>query len=301
MGLFHKLKTCIYHDTNRTNKLDEAIQKVVTERISLDQDEAACYAAIDGMSRDNIGITVEATLPFFGDKVRVELDSASLDDIAFAKRQLALLNALPVETYEQLCRHTVDYAADIVNYVGEYLGMFDEEEFADELLPPIAADGYSALEQDLERWFTVSEINRIVGKLEEYAVDVNGLDREHLLQLIAQAVLELELYKNNFHHVWPVVEQDLIEHPLHIMRFIRLTNVGFSHLKDYGREVLAACLQFECDWEPEHGLSWSIIKSNGVSVCEAMQAPELTSACYENYCDKYNYCFHKTILSRLSD
>lgn len=64
------------------------------------------------------------------------------------------MSALPEETYVRLCRHSVDYAADLVDYVGEYLGMFDEEEFQDEIIPSIMNSDYSELSSMMERWFT---------------------------------------------------------------------------------------------------------------------------------------------------
>lgn len=298
MGLIDKLKAWVGDRRKGSNPSNGPAETVY---IPLDQDEAACEAVLSRLTNAHSHVFGEAALPFFDRKVRVELDPTSPEDIAFAKRQLALLNALPVDTYEQLCRHTVHYAADVVEHVGEYLGMFDDEDFADEILPPIIADGYSALVQYLDRWFTSGEAAGIVEKLEGYAVDVDRLDREHLLKLIGQAVLDLELYQDRFHHVWPAVRHDLMEQPLHILRFIRLISVKFYRLKENGEELLAACLQFDCDWEPEHGLSWSIVRSTGVSVCDAMSAPELTSACYEDYRDTYNYCFYKTVLSLRRD
>lgn len=98
-------------------------------------------------------VSGEALLPFFNSTVEIELDSDSQEDIGFAERQLAFLSALPVETYVRLCRHSVDYAADLVDYVGEYLGMFDEEEFQDEIIPSIMNSDYSELSSMMERWF----------------------------------------------------------------------------------------------------------------------------------------------------
>lgn len=54
-------------------------------------------------------------------------------------------------------------------------------------------------------------------------------------------------------------QEDLEGNPLHILRFARLLNIHFDRLLDHGEEVMAANLEFYCDWKPEHGMVWSII------------------------------------------
>jgi hypothetical protein len=225
-------------------------------------------AVITKITNDNGYVSGSAELPFFGTSVEVTLDSESKEDIAFEERQIALLSALPIETYTELCRHTVDYAADLVDYVGEYMGMYDEEDFKDEIIPAIEEGDFSELASDLERWFSEKKVKNIVKELKKKIKNDEPLTRDRLLYLIGQVVLDLGYYKDNFHHVWPAVQNDLEHNPLNIMRFITLTSVSFEHLMDdEGKEVLAANLGFNCDWEPEHGLEWSIVDKKVYCLC----------------------------------
>lgn len=121
------------------------------------------------------------------------------------------------------------------------------------------------------------------------------LTRNKLLDLVGQAVLDLKYYQDNFHHVWPAVQKDLKRNPLHILRFITLLGVSFEHLVKDGKEVLAANLEFRCDWEPEHGLQWSIVDEKGVWVSDYSESIELKSTDYKYYNQSGNYCFHKSI------
>jgi len=237
-------------------------------------------------------ISIYAELPFWGKKVRIELDSESKEDVAFAERQIALISALSTETYVELCRHTIDYASDFIDSVGENLSDYFEEEEEE-----INEENLSEMASELERWFSSEEAENIKNKLKSKIATDKSITSQRLLYLVGECVLDLGYSEDNFHHIWPTVQKDLEQNPLHIMRFISLQSISFERLMDGGEEVLAAKLYFDCEWEVEHGLSWAIVDKKGVWVSDvsAGYGVELKSLDYEYYNQDGNYCFHKSI------
>jgi hypothetical protein len=252
---------------------------------------------ISNISNDDGYISGFAELPRLGKNITIILDSESKEDIAFAERQIALILDIPQKTYEQLCRHTIDYASDIVDYIGENLELYGKENSDEILIPAINKGDFSQLISDLDRWFSEKETTNIVNELQRKLKDNDTLTHERLLYLVGECILDLGYSEDNFHHVWPRVQKDLENDPLQIMKFIRLQNVRFNRLMDNGNEILAANFEFQCDWEPEHGLHWSIVGKNGVWVSDCSQGHdvELTSTDTEHYNQDGNYCFHKTM------
>lgn len=203
-----------------------------------------------GGNRERI---VKEVLPFLNQTVIIktttsmqECDPELVNDI----QSKLELNA------QQLFSKTIAKALEAVDNSGEafHLAFKESEspEAAQAFISQWNQGNTDILVEHLDRWFTAPQATKIAELIKTVHPTVNTLTEIQLYT--AQAVLLLKLAKNNFGNVLLAIQDKLKNNPETILDYMRLVYISVNRVD----EDMTWTLSFDCDWEPQHGISWFI-------------------------------------------
>ena len=167
----------------------------------------------------------------------------------------ALNNSLQ-SNQDILFETSIKDAIQFMDYTGEsFHSMLDAEdtpEEAESFIEKWNSGDICVLTNFIDRWFSKEEAKAIAEDVQKHQSTYNSLQE---LQLqTAKSILDLHLTKYNFGNVYLAIKDDLMTTPSIILEYMHIATISFSVIND----IPIWTLQFECDWEIEHGIDWVI-------------------------------------------
>lgn len=166
-----------------------------------------------------------------------------------------------------LCQLSLKEALLFIEVTGEATyALIDSDDDAEELVADFQTPDAQEWVDYLSRWFSPQDSQRLIDHAKSLAFESPELtqDFDGLCVLVGQAVLALNVTKDNFGNAYPALKEALAADPRLILDFVELRGLILSKMNDQPVFIL----DFNCDWEIEHGLNWTV-GADHISVNEA--------------------------------
>jgi hypothetical protein len=110
---------------------------------------------------------------------------------------------------------------------------------------------------------------------------------EGLLAFLKECSLRYcEDMRNSFDTTLPEVPENVSEST--ILKYVRVNSIIIEPPKD--ARVIGFSVEFSCDWEPEHGMEWTVREGRALYVGDFMGiSPWFADSVYETQCRSYVY------------
>lgn len=196
---------------------------------------------------------VKGVLPFLSQSVVIKTTTSMKES---DPEMIADLQSKLQNNACQLFSETIAKAIETVEYTGNAFHLAfnqsESEEDAQAFIAEWNKGNIELLVKYLERWFTPEQATKIAELIKTVHPTVNKMSEIQLYT--AQAVLLLKLAKNNFGNVLLAIQDKLKNNPEIILDYMRLVYISVNRVG----EDMTWTVSFDCDWEPQHGISWFI-------------------------------------------
>ena len=272
MGFFNKFKRLRNkRATKKIRKENENIIEKVTETDIIEKDDELSNVEqvdkIDDMKINNDNRSKEDILSDLGlkeRKMQINIFDKSVS-VTFTKgledtiEQLVECLERTISQYmNELCKESVENAVEFIEWTGEALHFMldpeDEPEYIDEFMKQWNSGEIKELVSFYDRWYSIENATKIAQECQKLSKS-KEITIHELHQLASEAVLKLKLYEYNFGNVYLAMKEQLEHEPKEILKFMHLMGVHVEQTED---KTLLFTIEFQNDWEVEHGIDWII-------------------------------------------
>jgi len=194
-------------------------------------------------------------LDIFDKNVMVTFQTELEDTI---EKLLADLGQTISQHINELCKYSVENAVEFVEWTGEALHFMldpeDEPEYIEEFMKKWNAGEIEELVSYYDRWYSIETATKIAQACKD-VLKGKVITINELLQLGSETALKLGFYKYNFGNVYLAIREQLEQDPKGILKFMYPMGIYVKQAPD---KTLLFTIEFQNDWETEHGIDWII-------------------------------------------
>jgi len=229
--------------------------------------DKVCTLAKLGLSEKQLLVDVfsKNILVTFPEKLKNSVDQLIAD-----------LNNTISQHLNELCKESIENAIEFIEWTGEALHIMldpeDEPEYIEAFMKNWNDGEIDELVSFYNRWYSVEDATKIARACKEVS---NGkvITIYELLQLGAEAILKLSLHEYNFGNIYWAIKEQLEQDSKEILKFMYPMSID---IKQAPNGTLLFIVNFQNDWEVEHGIDWIIkdktpvyVGQNGVYFSES--------------------------------
>jgi len=271
MGIFSKFKG--FGNKRATKKIrkenENIIEKVTETNIIENDDELSTVAQVDKVddmysNDNNSGEDILSGLGLKENKMLINVFDKSVpvtfqNELEYIIEQLVEeLERTISQHMNELCKESFENAVEFIEWTKEALHFMldpeDEPEYIDEFMKQWNSGEIEELVSFYDRWYSVENATKIALECQKLS-ERKEVTIHELHQLASEAVLNLKLYEYNFGNVYLAIKEQLEHEPRGILKFMYLMGIHVEQTED---KTLFFTIEFQNDWEVEHGIDWII-------------------------------------------